>query len=243
MPVLISVIVPTYNCGAKLDSTLDSIEAQGDGLCECIVVDGGSLDDTMARVSARGTAVRSISEPDQGIYDAMNKGIDMARGDWLYFLGAGDIVVPGAFQSIQPFLAEISGPTVVYGKVARSGSGIVMGRLATPFRLCYGENIPHQATFYHRSVFKMLGGYSIQYPILSDFAFNLRCFGDPTISMVYIDRVFAQYEGGGASDVRRDDVFFRDYPAMIRKEFGVFWALLYAMRRLAGATKSCIAPK
>jgi len=229
--------VPTFNSCAKIDSTLDSLSRQRDDLWECIVIDGASSDDTMRRVLSRGSRIRSVSEPDRGIYDAMNKGIALATGEWLFFLGAGDIVRPGAFDELLPVINDIPGPAIVYGNVARFGTGQLMGGKATTQRLCYGENIPHQATFYHRSVFDLLGRYSLKYPILADFAFNLQCFGDNRVSTVYVDRVIADYEGGGFSDSSRDESFFRDYPKMIRSEFGLIWTVIYFLRRFAGGTR------
>src|SRR5438046_5531669 len=85
-PPLISVITPTFNSGAKIAATVASVLSQGKGLYEFLVIDGGSTDDTLVHLRAQGTALRYVSEPDDGIYDAMNKGIRLSSGKFLYFL-------------------------------------------------------------------------------------------------------------------------------------------------------------
>src|SRR5260221_9607043 len=86
----VSVITPTLNPGPKLEATINSVLAQKAELFEYIIVDGGSTDETLSLVRKYGKRLTWVSKKDRGVYDAMNKGIKMARGDYLYFLGAGD---------------------------------------------------------------------------------------------------------------------------------------------------------
>ena len=99
-PPLISVITPTFNSGAKIAATVASVLSQRKGLYEFLVIDGGSTDDTLAHLRAQGPALRYLSEPDEGIYDAMNKGIRLTSGKFLYFLGAGDRLLPGVLEAV-----------------------------------------------------------------------------------------------------------------------------------------------
>src|SRR6478752_5977036 len=78
---LISIIIPTFNSGTKIAATVASVLSQKKGLYEFLVIDGGSTDDTLAHVYAQGPALRVLSEPDDGIYDAMNKGIRLSNGE------------------------------------------------------------------------------------------------------------------------------------------------------------------
>lgn len=88
---LISIITVTYNASSTVETTLRSIAKQTWTDYEHIIVDGASTDDTLQKVNAITTNnQRVISEPDNGLYDAMNKGIDMAKGEYLLFLNAGD---------------------------------------------------------------------------------------------------------------------------------------------------------
>jgi len=85
-----SVITPTLNPGPKLEATINSVLSQNQKLFEYIIVDGGSTDETLNVIRKYGKRIKWVSKKDRGVYDAMNKGIKMARGDYLYFLGAGD---------------------------------------------------------------------------------------------------------------------------------------------------------
>src|SRR6266516_3511286 len=88
-PPLLSVITPTFNSGAKIAATIASILSQGKGCTNFSSSIGGSTDDTLAHLRAKGPALRYLSEPDEGIYEAMNKRIRLTSGKFLYFLGGG----------------------------------------------------------------------------------------------------------------------------------------------------------
>lgn len=216
---LISVVIPTFNCEAKIETSVNSVLAQADELRECIVVDGASTDSTLARVAKFGERVRCISEPDAGVYEAMNKGVRLARGSYIYFLGAGDIVRPGAFAKLSAFLPDDE-LNFVYGDVLMmDGNTTHRGRFDSErLRL---QNICHQAIFYHRSIFDSLGGFDTRYKLLADYAYNMRCFGDSRIKTTYVDQVIAEYEGGGISVTRPDYVFAQDFPRLVRKFLGI----------------------
>src|SRR5947207_9338582 len=123
-PPLISVITPTFNSGAKIAATVASVLSQGKGLYEFLVIDGGSTDGTLPHLRAQGPALRYLSEPDEGIYDAMNKGIRLTSGEFLYFLGAGDRLLPGVLEAVAAEIRKLQRraktwrPTLLYGNVA-----------------------------------------------------------------------------------------------------------------------------
>src|ERR1700744_2888998 len=88
-----SIVIPTYNAETTLSRALDSLLGQTFQDFEVLIIDGLSTDKTTAIIgdyAARDKRIRFISEKDNGIYDAMNKGIDLAKGDWIYFLGSDD---------------------------------------------------------------------------------------------------------------------------------------------------------
>jgi len=216
---LISVVIPTFNCEAKIEKSIASVLAQSADLRECIVVDGASTDATLAMVAKFGDSVRCISEPDAGVYEAMNKGVRLARGTYIYFLGAGDNVRPGAFANMSAFLPadELN---FVYGDVCMmDGNTSHHGRFDKQrLRLA---NICHQAIFYHRTIFDLLGDFDARYPLLADYAYNLKCFGDNRIKTAYINQIVAEYEGGGISFTRPDNAFAHDFPRLVRESLGV----------------------
>ena len=95
-----SIITAAYQAGSKLDATIKTVLREDPELYEYIIVDGGSTDSTIEVLKKHGDRVRWISEPDRGVYDAMNKGIARSEGRYLYFLGAGDVLYPGVLPAI-----------------------------------------------------------------------------------------------------------------------------------------------
>jgi glycosyltransferase involved in cell wall biosynthesis len=233
---LISIIIPTYNAAPKLAPTLKSALAEaGADLREIIVVDGSSTDRTSDLISsetsnAPESVFQMISEPDTGIYDAMNKGIRLARGKFLYFLGAGDVLQRTALCDIQMTLVReaMGGPSLVYGNVDWNGQ-----RYDGPFNRfkLATRNICHQAIFYHRDVFRLLGDFDIRYHTHADYVFNMRCFASREIRKIYVDSIIAHFESGGRSGADDDTAFSEARPALIRRHLGIL-PLLYRRRSL-----------
>jgi glycosyltransferase involved in cell wall biosynthesis len=217
-PPLISVITPTFNSGAKIAATIASVLSQRKDLYEYLVIDGGSTDDTVAHLRAQGPALRYLSEPDEGIYDAMNKGIRLTSGKFLYFLGAGDRLLPGVLEAVAaeirklPSQGQTSRPTLLYGNVDLSDYNRPYDGRFNRFKLLR-RNICHQAIFYQRSVFERLGFYNTKYRLLADWEFNIRCFNDRGIRKRYIPLRIADYEGGGRSTTTPDLAFQADFPS------------------------------
>src|SRR5690348_15407970 len=100
--LVFSVIIPTFNAANYVAATIDSVLRQEKGLAEVIVVDGGSTDGTVEILKGYGERITWISEADRGVYDAMNKGIDLAHGRYLNFQGAGDVMRAGALERVAP---------------------------------------------------------------------------------------------------------------------------------------------
>ena len=101
----ISIIIATWNAAKTLKRCLDSIVPQLTDETELILVDGGSKDDTNKIIDSYGDKVAvHISEPDKGIYDAWNKGVSKAKGDWVMFIGADDILLEGAIEYYLAYL-------------------------------------------------------------------------------------------------------------------------------------------
>ena len=229
-----SIVIPSFNSAATLEETIDSVLGQTPGLAEVIVIDGGSTDGTLAILDSYGDKIRYISEPDRGIYDAMNKGIDLAQGQYINFQGAGDKLRPGILERISGAMptalgrhvpSELPpGPTMVYGKVWIVDQQRIDGEEFSKMTLRNG-NIPHQAVFYSRDLFDTVGRYDLKYPVLADYALCLQCFGDDRVRKLYVDEVVADYLGGGVSTQRHDDVFYADLGGLIRKNLGAraYW--------------------
>ena len=113
---LFSIITVCWNAELLIRSTIASLASQEAACFEYLVIDGASQDNTLAVVNecAKGLPMRLVSEPDNGIYDAMNKGVRLARGDWLYFLNAGDAFVDAqVLQRVAVLLGRVDRKSVV----------------------------------------------------------------------------------------------------------------------------------
>ena len=177
---LFSIITITYNAAATLPPTLRSVEQQTYTNYEYIVVDGASTDATLALVEASSLDARVLSEPDKGLYDAMNKGVKMAVGEYLIFLNAGDAFhAPDTLQRV----ADIIGadrPGVVYGETAivdTERNFIMMRRLCAPETLTWrsfaqGMLVCHQAFIARRDIAPL---YDLQYRYSADVDWCIRC--------------------------------------------------------------------
>jgi glycosyltransferase involved in cell wall biosynthesis len=233
-PMLFSIITPGYNAREKLDATFESVMTQEEGLFDYWLIDGASTDGTRDWLETRKEpAFHWISEKDSGVYDAMNKGIAHSEGRFLLFLGAGDLLLPGALRGIADFIQATPSrqPRLIYGDVhdMQTGQPLTHGRYSKS-RICR-ENICHQGIFYERGIFERLGNYELQYPIMADWAFNLRCFGDSRIDKLHYPRTVAAFEGGGLCFHTADRAFFQDQRRLIAERIGPGFALYHRMER------------
>lgn len=206
---LFSVIIPTYNCGEKLAKTLNSVLAQEGAGYEILIADGASGDDTTSIIRCYAerypSTIRWTSRKDVGVYDAMNQGLDMAHGEYLYFLGAGDTLRSGVLKRVGEVAAR-NAPALIYGNVFWVSRGLVYDGEFDRLKLVRRSPC-HQAIFYHRTIFDRLGKFDLRYRINADWVFNMRCFRSEAIPKIYIDLIIADYEGGGLSEAETDDQF------------------------------------
>lgn len=210
----------TYNCGRKIENTLQSIFSQNEELFELIILDSASTDDTLDCIRKYEGKLTLISEKDEGVYDAFNKGIDLATGKYIYFIGAGDCLKPGILQQVKEFLPPET-PSYVYGNCYFVKQKIYNGKEFTA-ALFTRDNICHQGVFHHRDLFEIVGKYDLRYKIFADWFLNLKCFIHPEINKRYLPLVIADYEEGGLSaEISRDPVFKKDFPRFVGKRFGV----------------------
>jgi glycosyltransferase involved in cell wall biosynthesis len=224
---LISVITANFNSGTKLAGTVASVAGQSVDY-EHLIFDGGSTDGSLLQAETLSTAdphIRVFSQPDHGVYDAMNKAIPKAAGRYLYFLGAGDIVRPGSLAAIARYLPE-DPCALVYGNVFAFGR--VYDGAFTPWKLT-ASNICHQSAFFGRGVFELCGTFNLKYPVFADWEFNLRCFAEPRVRKLHAPVLVADFEPGGLS-YRGDPAFNRDRLRLIRQHLGLGRLALWSAR-------------
>ncbi len=210
---LFSILTPTYNCGRKLEKTIRSVLSQDKSLYEYIVIDGCSTDETSSVVEKYSNAVKFVSEKDEGVYDAMNKGIDMATGRYLYFLGAGDSLRANILEKIAGRMPHDK-LTFVYGNVYMVDRGVIYDGEFNKAKL-RKYNICHQSIFYERTIFDVVGRYEQRFNVLADYVFNIKCFWHDNVQKKYIGYVIANFEGGGISSNQRDLNFINEFSDLI----------------------------
>jgi glycosyltransferase involved in cell wall biosynthesis len=240
---LITVVMAVWNARDTVEDTIRSVVGQPYEAVEFIVVDGASTDGTLHTVERYENKIDYwISEQDQGLYTAMNKGCDLAGGEWIYFIGADDILV----NCLHQVARRLRDPRCIYyGDVYLPQRNRVYGGSFTTARLA-GQNISHQAIFYPRAVFAAYR-YQTRYPILADYALNIRCFGDNRFRNRYLPLLVCIHGDGGLSFREEDACFLRDKERLVREYLGggrpVKKAVQAIRRTLSGRTKKGSSPR
>ncbi|NTW30005.1 MAG: glycosyltransferase [Candidatus Moranbacteria bacterium] len=208
MTIRFTIITPTYNSAKDIEKCLRSVADQGFESKEHLIIDSASTDGTRGIVQTyieQYPHILMISEKDAGIYDAMNRGVALARGEWVIFLGSDDELYDSSvLEDISDFLAEDT--ELLYGDVWLKG---VLKRYGGRFPLLRLQimNICQQSIFYRRSIFDTVGEFDARFKISADWDFNLRCFQNPRIKRHYVNRLIARYALTGYSAGKIDITF------------------------------------
>ena len=228
---MISIIIATYNAQATLERSFDSLRAQKDADFEVLVADGGSTDHTLARLEPYRDLIAVLEQgPDQGIYDAWNKVIGRARGQWLMFLGADDWLqdphtLARLAQHAATIPAEQRALSYVYGQTEVIEAGRTIERLGTqPLpdnRLDPDSDIPfgHTGLLHHRSLFAHFGLFSEVFRSAGDYEFLLRTAPHPQVRFFHVPMTVAHMASGGTSSGARSR--FRHYREMLAVRQGL----------------------
>lgn len=226
----ITVATVVRNGASTLEACLRSVAAQRYPALEHLVVDGGSTDGTLALLRNAGPSVRWVSEPDHGVYDAMNKAVRLATGDFIVFLGADDTLIAD-LANVAPRLADPA--AIYYGDAYWPSQHRLYDGPFNAFKLAR-RNICHQAMFFPRRVFERYA-FDLRYRLQADWELNMRCFADPTLRFEYLPVLVARYNDlDGASTRSRDLALERDYPRLLRAHFPLWIAVPLAGVALAG---------
>ncbi|WP_298262434.1 glycosyltransferase family 2 protein [uncultured Lutibacter sp.] len=202
---LISIVIPTYNSAKTITQTLESILFQTYVNIEVIVVDSLSSDATCELVNEfklTHSNIILISEKDKGVYDAMNKGIKLAKGDFLYFMGSDDVFYnKNTLANI--FVVDNIKYDVIYGNVEFKFSKKIYSGESSLVKLINQQiSICHQAIFYSKKTFKLVGNYNLKYFIHADYDFNIRCFQNRELKIKYIEIIVAIFNETGLSGTK-----------------------------------------
>lgn len=196
---LFSIITVTYNAEKELPVTLASVDAQSFGIYEHLIIDGASHDHTLKIARNHTNCRRKVfSSPDKGLYDAMNKGLARATGEYVVFLNAGDAFhSPKTLQCVADTIMDNDFPGVVYGQtdlVDAAGHRLAGRHLQAPARLDYnsfrdGMVVCHQAFFALR---RITAPFNLRFSFSADYDWCIRVLQHSRMN-VYIDGVLVDY--------------------------------------------------
>ena len=204
---MISIITTTKNSAQTIEATLRSVAEQSYQQFEYIVVDGASNDHTMNIIDRyRPIISHVISEPDTGLYDALNKGIKIASGDYIGILNSDDVYA--SKNTLEQVVEILTAKSVdaLYGDVTYF-EGADPHRVSRyyssshfhPSRLKWGLMPAHTSLFLKSDIFRQYGYYKTDYKIAADFEFMCRIFKDQSLHSAYMEEVLIRMKSGGAS--------------------------------------------
>ncbi len=212
----VSIITVVYNNAKTIRSAINSVLSQSYNEIEYIIVDGASTDGTLEIINEYRDKISVIvSEKDNGIYDAMNKGILQATGDIIGILNSDDlydnnkIIEIIADEFIKDKKLEIVYGDLVY--VAKNDiTKIVRKWTSCDYDLTFfdrGEVPPHPSLFLKNNVYKIVGLFNIEYKLASDYEFMLRVFKKNTFKLKYINKILVKMRLGGATNKNYKNIY------------------------------------
>lgn len=188
-------------------------------------MDGGSTDGTIEILERNNDKIGYWkTEPDDGVYDAMNKALAYTSGHWIYFLGSDDELL----ADFSNFAFELKDHTAIYYANVFADGERRLGELTTYQFAKFGPY--HQAMIYPKAVFEKYR-YDTKYPISADFALTLTLSGDPAFHFIYKDWLIAKFNDQGLSGKNIDMAFTKDKKRLVLKNFGLLTLIRYKIHR------------
>ena len=213
------MIIPTFNPSTILHEAIHSILSQSYRHFEILIIDNASDASTLKileQYSSQDERIRFVTEKDNGIYDAMNKGVKFAKGDWLYFMGADDRLYNNKiFEQLLPFTSK--SVDIIYGDCCYIPNDILERGEWTLERLLHA-NLNHQRLFYRRELLEK-NLYSDEFPIAADYELNIRLFCNHAVKKQYIPVTIVNYYSGGVSSKKVDKRFAEKWEVIFIPQF------------------------
>ena len=236
--IKVSIVTVVRNRANIIAHAISSVKAQNYPLIEHVIIDGASTDGTLDVIQGMiSPKTIFVSEPDQGIYDALNKGISYSTGDVIGVLHSDDYFSDDFVISEVAKQFEDPSVDIVYGDldyVSKTVSGKIIrhweaGKFSD-LKLSWGWMPPHPTVFIRRSILDIYGLYDINYKISGDYDFLLRYFRASGTKSIYLQRVLVKMRFGGESNKSLDQILRKmneDYHALCRNKVGGIGALLW----------------
>lgn len=211
-----SIIIATFNSDKTLQSTLESLLSQTYKKFEVIVVDGLSKDKTVAiikeyqnKFSDAGIPYFWTSEKDTGIYDAWNKALTKVNSSWIAFLGSDDTYYPNALEMYNEAITKTPNINYISSKIELiDKNNKILKVIGKPYdykQMNRYMDIAHVGSFHHKELFEKHGNFNLNYKIVADYDFFLKCGKD--IKSAYLDRITAKMLNAGVSNQNVTRVF------------------------------------
>jgi glycosyltransferase involved in cell wall biosynthesis len=236
MNLKISVITAAYNCESTVAEAIASVAEQTYPNLEHVIIEGKSKDQTLKMIQRMAhPKMQLLSEPDKGIYDALNKGIKLSSGDVIGFVHGDDILAHNKVISLiakifeDPSIEAVFGDLDYVSKLATSR--VIRHWAAGPFqpqRLKFGWMPPHPTLYLRRKVYEQYGNFDTTLKISADYDFILRYFTQTSGKSSYIPEVIYKMRLGGTSNRNWENVIQKikeDYLAIRRRNVGGFLTL------------------
>ncbi|MDP5231995.1 MAG: glycosyltransferase [Cellulophaga sp.] len=235
----VSIITATYNSISSLASSMESVLSQDYSTIEYLIIDGNSKDNTIEMVKNYQIMfkhIKLVSEPDKGIYDALNKGVTLATGDVIGFVHSDDMLASKTIISdlVKVFKSEHA--SGVYGNlnyISKTETTSVIRRWKSckfsKTLLKKGWMPAHPTLFLRKEVYDKHGYFNLDYKIAADYDFMLRVLKDETLTFFYLPKVISQMRVGGASNKSFKNILLKskeDYKAIKNNKIGGFYTLL-----------------
>jgi len=222
---LITVITVVLNRAHCFEKCIQSVIAQSYDNVEFVVIDGASTDGTVELLNKYNNQIDYwVSEPDMGLYYAMNKAVEIANGDWFYFIGSDDVLLD-CLSAIMPQLQDDQ--NIYYGDVFYIAKQRIFNGPFSQYRF-HAKGINHQGMFFPRRVFAT-DRYDTAYRVIADWDLNLRCFIDHAYQFIYIQELIAIYNDVDGLSTREYRAAIKEYRVITRKRLG-FSGLFYTSR-------------
>jgi glycosyltransferase involved in cell wall biosynthesis len=236
----ITIITVTYNSANTLNTAIESVLGQTYPNIEYIVVDGASKDGTAQLVKSYGDRIaKFVSEPDTGIYNAMNKGLKMATGNYIGYLHADDVLSSPTIVAEMVASIEANHPDVVYGNLEYVAKDNLNKTIRywktddfTPQRLKHGWMPPHPTVYINNDIYRRLMGYDESFKIAADYELMLRLFTIPNLKTVNLQQTMVKMRMGGASNRSLRNLWLKsneDIRAMKKNNTGGYATLIVKM--------------
>lgn len=223
--ILVSVVIPAYNSAKTISATLDSLVKQTYSNLEILVIDGASKDNTIKIVESYreifGERLVITSEKDNGIYDAMNKGIRKARGTLIGILSSNDTFEPRAVEYIVKGYDEGTPDCIIYGmqRYITDGNEVCIA-------IYSHTNLPrkmmaHPSCFVAKSVYEKFGAFDTCYKSSADYEFLWRMYDNNAVTFKPVYKIIANFNTGGISGTRQgylETIYLRYTKGQISKK-------------------------